>query len=259
MRPLSLRFLRTPAAAVRQGVFAPRTMARCNSTEAGVIHSYDEEVGRPTALPEFPDERLTYVDPKTGETHLTSSLKLYERTERPLPMNVELLHYAPIQHERTHNIKVCDLVLYSHALSQADFFADFVMRAGFYLKMPMKTIPLPKKLERITVATSPFAQTKSKQNYERVTHKRLVKIYDSDEAAVELLLGFLRKNELAGVAMKANLFVNEALEDFDIEAEVAKAKEAREKAEQKPAWKSRLQRRAVRRAAASKAAASKAA
>ncbi|KAK9380110.1 mitochondrial 37S ribosomal protein uS10m [Kockiozyma suomiensis] len=257
----SLRLLRTSDLQLCLGI--PRTLVRFNShSSAGNanIQEYDRTVveaelepyNRATDLPEFINERQVYINPKTGQAHMTSSLKIWPRTERPMPMNVELTHYSPIRLPKTHDEKVCDMVLYSYSVDSIDLFSDFAMRAAFYLNMPARLSPLPTKTERWTMPKSPFVQTKTKQNYERVTHKRIIKVYDSDLETIELWLGFLRKHELAGVGMKANMFCREGLEGFDIEAALAEKKAAdQEKAAKKtPTWQSRLERRAARKTTA---------
>lgn len=47
---------------------------------------------------------------------------------------------------------------------------------------------------------------KSQENFERVTHKRLIQIKDGHPETVELWLAFIRKHQYYGVGMKANVW-----------------------------------------------------
>ena len=94
-----------------------------------------------------------------------------------------------------------------------EFFADFAMRAAYYLGLPAKgPIPLPRRVERWTVPASHFIFKKSQENYERVTLKRLIQIQDGHPETVQLWLALLRKHQYHGVGMKANVFEFEQLD-----------------------------------------------
>ncbi|KAK9388657.1 ribosomal protein S10 domain-containing protein [Lipomyces mesembrius] len=164
-----------------------------------------------------PHLRQYYVNQTTGSKHVASSHMLFPGTERPMPMNVELTHYAPLKLTPTHGQRTCDLQLRAYTVDQIEFFADFAMRAAFYLNMPVRgPVYVPKRTERWTIVKSPFAHAKTKVNFERVTHKRLIQVLDAHMDTVETWLGFLRKYELAGVAMKAQLYNHESI-DFEFE------------------------------------------
>ncbi|KAK9371113.1 ribosomal protein S10 domain-containing protein [Lipomyces kononenkoae] len=159
--------------------------------------------------------RQYYVNQKTSSQYVASSQTIFPGTERPMPMNVELTHYAPLKLTPTHGQRVCELHLRAYTVDQIEFFADFAMRAAFYLNMPVRgPVYVPKRTERWTIVKSPFAHAKTKVNFERVTHKRLIQVLDAHMDTIETWLGFLRKYELAGVAMKAQLYNHEAI-DFD--------------------------------------------
>ncbi|KAK9321169.1 ribosomal protein S10 domain-containing protein [Lipomyces orientalis] len=188
--------------------------------------STSEDTPSDTEIPYTnPHIRQYYVNPKTGSKHVASSHTIFPGTGRPMPMNVELTHYAPMKLTPTHGQRTCDLHLRAYTVDQIEFFSDFAMRAAFYLKMPVRgPVYVPKRTERWTIVKSPFAHAKTKVNFERVTHKRLIQVLDAHMDTVETWLGFLRKYELAGVAMKAQLYNYESIDfEFD-EPEVIEQK-----------------------------------
>lgn len=84
---------------------------------------------------------------------------------------------------------------------------DFALRAAYYAHLPASgPVPMPKKIERWTVPRSNFVHKKSQENFERITHKRLIQIVDGHPETVELWLAFLRQHQFYGVGMKANVF-----------------------------------------------------
>lgn len=109
-----------------------------------------------------------------------------------------------------------------------EFFADFAMRAAYYLGLSAKgPIPLPRKIERWTVPRANFVFKKSQENFERITLRRLIQIQDGDPEVVQLWLAFLQKHQYHGVGMKANVFEFEKLDvakALDEQAQKEKAK-----------------------------------
>ncbi|GMF02476.1 unnamed protein product [[Candida] boidinii] len=81
-----------------------------------------------------------------------------------------------------------------------DFFCDFALRAAYYLGVPTTgPEPLPTRREGWNVNRAPFVNAESKENFERRTHSRLIKFWDSNSEVVDLWLGFLKKNSVWGV------------------------------------------------------------
>jgi ribosomal protein S10 len=88
-----------------------------------------------------------------------------------------------------------------------EFFADFALRAAYYLNLPAYgPVPLPKITQRWTVPKSNFIFKKSQENFERVTLRRLIQIKDGHPETVELWLAFLKKHAYYGIGMKANVW-----------------------------------------------------
>lgn len=123
------------------------------------------------------------------------------------PRNVQALYLTPLRREAEYGVPSCDLQLRSYTASSVDFFAEFAVRAAYYVGLPAYgPIPLPKITERWTVLKSPFAYKKSQENFERVTLRRLIQIRDGHPKAVHAWLAFLRKHAYYGVGMKANMW-----------------------------------------------------
>lgn len=101
----------------------------------------------------------------------------------------------------------CDLQLRSYSARNLEFFADFALRAAYFLGLPaFGPVPLPRMIERWTVPKSNFIYKKSQENFERITLRRLIQIRDGHPESVQLWLAFLQKNAYYGVGMKANVW-----------------------------------------------------
>lgn len=129
-----------------------------------------------------------------------------------VPPNVLAAFRTPLRHKPTHGIPVASLQMRSYSVRNLEFYADFAVRAAYWLGLPCSgPVPLPKKIERWTVPRSPFIFKKSMENFERITRRRLLTIYDGDPSVVEIWLAFLRKWQFYGVGMKANVWQFEGL------------------------------------------------
>ena len=76
---------------------------------------------------------------------------------------------------------------------------DSAKRSGARVKGP---IPLPTKIERFTVLTSPHVNKDARDQYEIRTHKRLVDIVEPTEKTVDALM---RLDLAAGVDVQISL------------------------------------------------------
>lgn len=124
-----------------------------------------------------------------------------------LPINVEALYYRPLTNPIKYGDLVADLQLRSYDNENLDFFSDFIMRVGYYLGAPLTgPKPLPTRRERWTVIRSPFVHAKSKENFERHTHKRLIRVWDTNPEIVQVLVDYITKNSIAGVGLKCTVY-----------------------------------------------------
>jgi small subunit ribosomal protein S10 len=57
-----------------------------------------------------------------------------------------------------------------------------------------------------TVIKSPFVHKKSQENFEKKTHRRLIKVWDTDREVVDKWLRYVKQYVIGGVGMKAQIF-----------------------------------------------------
>ncbi|MCJ1227726.1 Tryptophan--tRNA ligase, mitochondrial [Toensbergia leucococca] len=129
-----------------------------------------------------------------------------------LPRSVQAIYLRPLKRQAKYGVPTCDLQLRSYSVRNVEFFADFALRAAYYLNLPAAgPIPLPRITERWTVPRSNFIHKKSQENFERITLRRLIQIQDGHPEIVEIWLAFLRKHAYYGIGMKANVWEHEKL------------------------------------------------
>ncbi|MCJ1472843.1 mitochondrial 37S ribosomal protein rsm10 [Lambiella insularis] len=129
-----------------------------------------------------------------------------------LPRSVQAVYLRPLKRKAEYGVPACDLQLRSYSVRNVEFYADFALRAAYYLNLPaVGPVPLPRITERWTVPRSNFIHKKSQENFERITLRRLVQIQDGHPDTVEIWLAFLRKHAYHGVGMKANVWGYEPL------------------------------------------------
>ena len=135
-----------------------------------------------------------------------------QRDDPRLPRSVQSVYLKPLKRRAQYGVPTCDLQLRSYSVRNVEFFADFALRAAYYLTLPAAgPTPLPRITERWTVPRSNFIFKKSQENFERITLRRLIQIQDGHPETVEVWLAFLRKHAYYGVGMKANVWQHEKL------------------------------------------------
>lgn len=128
------------------------------------------------------------------------------------PRALQAIYLKPLKRKAIFGVPACDLQLRSYGARHIDFFADFALRAAYYLGLPASgPVPLPRITERWTVPRSNFIFKKSQENFERITIRRLIQIQDANTESVEIWLAFLRKHAYYGIGMKANVWQYEKL------------------------------------------------
>jgi small subunit ribosomal protein S10 len=117
----------------------------------------------------------------------------------------------------------CELQLRSYSVRNLEVYADFCMRAAYYLELSaVGPSALPKIIERWTVPRSNFVHKKSQENFERITRRREIRIIGGHPETVAAWLGFVKKHQYYGIGMRANVFDFSDLDfskDMDAEAE----------------------------------------
>ena len=95
------------------------------------------------------------------------------------------------------------LTLRSYHPRLLDFFVHFAGHAAAALGVPLsKPVHLPTQRRLWTVIKGPFVHKKSQENFERKTHKRLLKAWDTHPEVVNMLVQYLEKHLAPGVGMR---------------------------------------------------------
>ncbi|KAI0686881.1 ribosomal protein S10 domain-containing protein [Cytidiella melzeri] len=109
----------------------------------------------------------------------------------------------PYYHPRTHNIPAAVIHLRSHYPPLLDLFTLFLKHSASALAIPIsRPTMLPTQRSLWTVPRSPFIHKKSQENFDRKTHKRAVKAWDTDPEVIERWVRYLQMHPVAGVGMR---------------------------------------------------------
>lgn len=134
-------------------------------------------------------------------------------TKRPIPLNVELLKYKPLQLPKTHGHEVAKVEFKGYDKEDLIRASEFAARAAYYLGIPCSKVDSLKTEKRLyTVIKSPFAQAKSKENFKRTTYGRKLHAYDATPEVVDLWLSFINKHAIEGVKYNALIHTRESLD-----------------------------------------------
>lgn len=110
---------------------------------------------------------------------------------------------VPRQHPQTHGIPVGILQLRSYDTNSLSLFVHFVLHAAYAFGMPAsRAAALPNKRSLYTVIRSPFVHKKSQENFERIVHRRAIKIWDTDMEVFNKWARYLEINAMGGVDMR---------------------------------------------------------
>jgi len=143
----------------------------------------------PTALPLKPSRSTSYESLPEDQWHATL---VRGRSVQPAYHHKPVYRYpAALLHLRSHHPKLLD------------FFCHFAEHAAASLGIPAShTVHLPTQRSLWTVPRGPFVHKKSQENFERRTHKRAIKAWDTDPEVIDRWLAYLRKHALGGVGMR---------------------------------------------------------
>lgn len=134
-------------------------------------------------------------------------------TNRPVPLNVELLKYIPITLPQTHGHEVATIKLRGYNEDNLIRAGEFALRSAYYLGIPTSKLTSLKTEKRLyTVIKSPFAQAKSKENFHRTTFNRIITAYDANPEVIDLWLSFINKYSINGVDYKSTITTRESLD-----------------------------------------------
>lgn len=190
------------------------SLSSSNSTTSNPPHVGSNPV-QPMELPASPSNMA--ANQLETESFRGSDLPNLSVIRRP--RSVQAIHLKPLRRRPKFGVPACDLQLRSYSARNVEFFADFALRAAYYLGLPASgPIPLPRITERWTVPRSNFVHKKSQENFERITIRRLIQVQDGNTEQVETWLAFLRKHAYYGIGMKANVWQHEKLGKQDLAA-----------------------------------------
>ncbi|CCF55546.1 hypothetical protein KAFR_0A01070 [Kazachstania africana CBS 2517] len=151
--------------------------------------------------------------------HRSIFTRLQSTAAKPIPVNLQAIYHDPLKLPILHGHLKADLQFRSYEIENLKLYTDFIQRVAFYLGIPMTgPKPLPTRRERWTVIRSPFVHAKSKENFERSTHKRLLRVWDTNDDLLEFFIAYITKHSVAGVGLKCNVYKREKVQlDWDHE------------------------------------------
>lgn len=171
----------------------PRALLAISSSKLMIYHSTSDHNAHPDSI--------------LSSTSSKPLVRPIENGHVREPRILQALHLKPLKRPAEFGIPSCDLQLRSFSVQPLEFFSDFALRAAYYLGLPAYgPVPLPRITERWTVPKSHFIFKKAQENFERVTLRRMIQIKDGNPETVQLWLAYLRKHQLYGVGMKANVW-----------------------------------------------------
>ena len=204
------------------GATEPQPIDNDTATEQQIVESMPKappkrappSIARPPASPDQAATEHAHTIDSRADSGVPATADTTDNSKRkPYPPNVLAAYRLPMKHPAPYGLPVASLQLRSFSVRNLEFFADFCLRAAFYLSLPASgPVPLPKRIQRWTVIRSNFIFKKSQENFERITYKRLITIMDGEKSAVETWLAFIRKWQFYGVGMKANVWEFEGVD-----------------------------------------------
>lgn len=130
-----------------------------------------------------------------------------------IPLNLELLQYKPIRLPPTHGHEVAKLKFRGYNEDHLTRASEFAARAAFYLGIPCSRVKKVKTERRLyTVIKSPFAQSKNKENFLRITYNQELRAYDTNPEVLDLWLSYINKHALEDVKCLAEITTRENLD-----------------------------------------------
>ncbi|KAH7104679.1 ribosomal protein S10 domain-containing protein, partial [Auriculariales sp. MPI-PUGE-AT-0066] len=104
---------------------------------------------------------------------------------------------------KTYGVPVATIHFRSHEIPLLELFIYFVQHAVSALGIPSTGVAmLPSRRRLWTVPRSPFIFKKSQENFERITHKRAIKLWDANAQVLGFLERYIAKHEMGGVGVR---------------------------------------------------------
>ena len=152
-------------------------------------------------------ERFEFEEDEGSEEEISSEQALQQLKDQEEVLASTILHgraafepnYLPIKY----GYPAAVIHLRSYYASLIQLFSHFVAHSGTGLGIPLSPpTPLPKQRTLWTVPKGPFVHKKSQENFDRITHKRVIKAWDADPEVIEKWVRYLEAHAMAGVGMR---------------------------------------------------------
>ncbi|KAJ3086151.1 mitochondrial 37S ribosomal protein rsm10 [Quaeritorhiza haematococci] len=178
------------------------------------------------------------------ERHISTAI--YGQTRTNISKVDESLEIPAIpEPPRPHNILVGKLELRGYMPDHLDFVAYFARYSAHQLGISCDPpIHLPDDLERWNVIKGPFIHAKTKEVFERQTHRRLLQVFDADPKVVSQWVSYVNRKLPAGVEMHVDQYVWENAEIGKKVATEIEAKEAKKVVRREPTFDELVKRKA---------------
>jgi small subunit ribosomal protein S10 len=152
------------------------------------------------------------VSPRRLLTARSSSQTAAQSSSQSLPTTttghtiLSFPNTPPLPHTSHHT---ATLTLHAHHPYALDLYTNFAYHTAHSLKIPTsKPAFLPTSKALYTVLKGPFVHKKAQENFEKRTHRRAIKVFDTEKEVLDLWLRYLKKNSIGGVGMKAQVWEN---------------------------------------------------
>lgn len=188
---------------------APSVPEATTNAMAEEINKLEAEELSVTTTPTLTESAIQAIEEEAMELEAEdrAAAAVREGGVSRMPRSLEALYLRPLKRAPKYGLPVCDLQLRSYSVRPLEFFADFAVRAAYYLGLAAAgPVPLPRQTERWTVPKSHFVHKKSQENFSRTTLRRLIQIKDGHPETVQIWLAFLQKHAYYGIGMKANVW-----------------------------------------------------
>ncbi|ORX39400.1 ribosomal protein S10 domain-containing protein, partial [Kockovaella imperatae] len=104
---------------------------------------------------------------------------------------------------KTHGILVATLEMHANFVENLEFYSQWCYLSARSFGMPAcRPDRLPRTKELITVPKSPFVHKKFQENFQKLTFKRMIRVYDTSPQTLDLWLRYIARNSLGGITMK---------------------------------------------------------
>ncbi|KAB5590630.1 37S ribosomal protein [Ceratobasidium theobromae] len=163
---------------------------------------YHENLTNPAPSDNAPTLEAPTLEAPTPEAPPSSSEIAEQRFPHdPTVPPKSLLRPGVLDVKHTYPVALLHLRSYYHP--NLEFFLHFAYHAALALNIPLShPARLPTTRSLFTVPKAPFIFKKAQENFERKTHKRAVKVWDTHPDVLNIWLRYLEEHMMPGVGMR---------------------------------------------------------